>query len=792
MVCSHTGLLRRTLSDLLLTVEIVPPAEPGTMQIVAAIAGLNLEANEADNTVTLPIEVVTPPDISVTLSGPESVSATTTLRYRVQVNNHGESEGRDVNVTGNVLPGTVVRQFTIPPFTTRWSCQQETDVFTCTDPRLPVGAAMPLEIIVDAQSELGPVSLTAEVTTVSADPNLLNNIDTSPLLVEQRAHNKPFRLEIEGASQTNTSMAISPSGTSLYVLTATLDLFQRDPETGTLTAGPRLSNDDFENDALLGPRDIAISPDGRHVYVTTHRLGISVFTRDVETGTLTFSSRITLEGLSFPPLLSPLSLAASPDGNHLAVSLPSGFRTIVLLRRNVVNGELEVVDETNALNVILLEFSPDSRHLYAVQDLNIDGAILSYAVSGVGQLTAFEPIPVPGPPSSNDPVQGFVLSPDGAHVYLFQSERPGTIYERDHVTGELSLAGTFEGIGAFPRNPAFGSNDGYLYIPTATSSIDQSLRIYFRDRTTGALTLVEELQEFDGSLNLLSGIQQVLTDPSGLHLYAVTFGQPNAVVQFERDGGSPFIRFIDALSPTDRERLVPGSFAGSPNPSGIEIHFNQAVANPPGHNELVDVTNPEGYRILTPGPNGVFDLERCGDVIGDDTRVLIRAVAYDFVTSTATLNFDVPTLPDGLYRLVVCTSAVVGVNGHALAGNTEGGDYLADLEFSNTNDLAISSLDGTADALLNDTHIISLLPQNLGPTAAASVMVSIDIPDTIFATIVSASSTGWSCTVQPRQRDVHDCRLFARHERADRSRTRYRGNWLSTTHRHHHQRASRS
>src|SRR4051812_23082502 len=102
--------------------------------------------------------------------------------------------------------------------------------------------------------------------------------------------------------QIPSGIALSPDGFSAYVTSAggnALAVFDRDPTSGALfqkdgTAGcvvdeasPNISGCANNVRGMDGPQDVAVSPDGEHVYVAAVTGSIAVFDRDQITGVVT-------------------------------------------------------------------------------------------------------------------------------------------------------------------------------------------------------------------------------------------------------------------------------------------------------------------------------------------------------------------------------------------------------------------------------------------------------------------------------------------------------------------------
>lgn len=92
------------------------------------------------------------------------------------------------------------------------------------------------------------------------------------------------------------SVAISPDGRNVYVASGyanVLDVLTRDPSTGALTEAGCISNDSSDGScaygaSMLGAGSVTVSPDNRFVYLGSSASGaVNVFARDATTGALT-------------------------------------------------------------------------------------------------------------------------------------------------------------------------------------------------------------------------------------------------------------------------------------------------------------------------------------------------------------------------------------------------------------------------------------------------------------------------------------------------------------------------
>jgi DNA-binding beta-propeller fold protein YncE len=138
-------------------------------------------------------------------------------------------------------------------------------------------------------------------------------------------------------------VAVSPDGANVYVASAgagSIAIFSRDPKTSVLeqlpqpqgcidAKGPYHEPACTIGRAVGGAEDVAVSPDGRNVYVTTF-FGLAIFSRDAQDGSLTQlpGTKGCLDGDVLPapgckvigePLDGATDLALSPDGRDVYV-----------------------------------------------------------------------------------------------------------------------------------------------------------------------------------------------------------------------------------------------------------------------------------------------------------------------------------------------------------------------------------------------------------------------------------------------------------------------------------------
>ena len=306
---------------------------------------------------------------------------------------------------------------------------------------------------------------------------------------------------LDGAS----ALAISPDGTHVYatgMASNALAVFERDLSSGEL-APVQTVVDGGPVDGLAGASDVALSPDGLHVYVSGQLDdAVAIFSRNPADGTVTFAGTVRDGVGGVDGLDQAVAIAISADGASVYVAganddavavfsrVPAAGTLVFLeVKRDGVGG----VDGLDGASD--LKLSPDGAHLY-VAGFN-DGAVAVFARnSGDGSLTFVER---KGAASTAglDGASGIALSPVGDSVY---------------VAGALD-----DSIVTFARNPG-----------------------------TGRLTPVGVHSDGSAGVVGLDGVSDLVVSPSGLHLYAA--GQAaDAVVLFRRDTATGSLAFVERV-----------------------------------------------------------------------------------------------------------------------------------------------------------------------------------------------------------------------------------------------------
>lgn len=258
-----------------------------------------------------------------------------------------------------------------------------------------------------------------------------------------------------------------------------------------------------------------------------------------------------------PVLDGAYGLATSPDGNHLyAAGYYDGV--IAAFSRNSTTGVLTLieihrdgVDGVDGLDSIMdVDVSPDGRHLYAVGEWD-DGLAVFSRNSTTGRLSFVE-VQKEGV-GGVDGLEGAVsveVSPDNRHVYVAGSlEDSVTVFSRDSTTGALTFQAVYkDGIGGVDGISgasaiAFSPDGRHIYV---SGYYGDTLAVFNRDSVAGELTFVESHTDDAAGVDGLGGAYGVTMSPGGEHLY-VAGEFDDAVALFARDNATGRLTFVEAV-----------------------------------------------------------------------------------------------------------------------------------------------------------------------------------------------------------------------------------------------------
>ncbi len=363
-----------------------------------------------------------------------------------------------------------------------------------------------------------------------------------------------------------SSVAFSPDGQFVYITASgseALFVFRRDAGTGKLAFLEMHKNGVAGVKGLDGAHSVAVSPDGRNVYaIGLTDDAIVTFQRNPTTGALTFSA-MHKDGVGGVDGLNEANFVTlSPDGKHVYVT-SSEDDALVVFTRNVTTGALTFakmykhgVGGVDGLNRVMgATVSPDGKFLYTVSDPSSrdDPLVLFRRDANTGLLTF-----VRAYKDDVDGVDGLqgghqvIISPDGRHLYATgRIDDAVAVFTRDVETGAVKFVEAHKyrvGGSAIAnldgaRGLAISADGQFVYV---TADVIDTLIVFKRDSGTGALTFAQMLRDNTDGVDGLENAHVVAISPDGKHAYVAGFDD-NAVAIFTRDAGAGSLTFVQAI-----------------------------------------------------------------------------------------------------------------------------------------------------------------------------------------------------------------------------------------------------
>jgi 6-phosphogluconolactonase (cycloisomerase 2 family) len=289
------------------------------------------------------------------------------------------------------------------------------------------------------------------------------------------------------------------------------------------------------------PYQLAVSADGRNVYATGYASNSFVtFARDADTGKLTHVDTVR-EGAGYDCVLNQgcagqvsglvgaYGIALSPDGKFIYVSSISGD-SIVVFRRDSNTGAassttllgsgayfVERITRADLNGAYGIAISPDGAHLYATGYL-ADTLLTFQRDPGTGQLTHRQSLSTTTDLGLNG-VFRVTLSPDGLLLYTASYISNETCaFKRNTVTGALTRQSCSAASSVKFASDVAVAPDGKFLLSTAFGS--DSVTVYRRD-STGTLSQRDLITPTtpNGSA-AMDGLRGIVFHPSGQAAYA--------------------------------------------------------------------------------------------------------------------------------------------------------------------------------------------------------------------------------------------------------------------------------
>ncbi|HTR73932.1 MAG TPA: beta-propeller fold lactonase family protein [Solirubrobacterales bacterium] len=398
-----------------------------------------------------------------------------------------------------------------------------------------------------------------------------------------------------------------------------------------------------ENPGLGNADAVAISPDGKSVYVASQsESGVVRLSRDTTTGALTYEECLTSEASGcgsnhgLTGMVDAQGVAVSPDGKSVYVT---GFSSngVAEFSRDTTTGALTYIgckvagtgacgagnEEVRGLEGAWgVTISPDGKSVYVVGDLG--GSIERFDRNGTtGSLTAVECLsarPI-GCGSGNEkaPALGgatdVVVSPAGDDVYV-AGGAPGTegavsIFSRTtggaltyvgcKATG-IAVCGTEVPGLAGAAGLAITADGKSVYV---TGESDGAVTDFSRDTTTGALTDEGCLTGLTSgcatdSVPGLKGAFGIAAGPEGENVYVASLSPSEALVRLDRDTTTGALSYAECFTHQNTATVPCGAQAVHSNLPGM-AGAERVAASPDGKYVYVAALSEGAISVFGPG-----------------------------------------------------------------------------------------------------------------------------------------------------------------------------------------------
>jgi len=447
------------------------------------------------------------------------------------------------------------------------------------------------------------------------------------------------------------AVALSNDGNHLYATGFSdnaIAAFSRDPNTGALTFISAITNSDLGGNGLQGPSAVAISPDDKHVYLASSTdSAIVAFTRAPSTGQLTLTEIQQNGGNGIDGLSGATAIAISSDGLHLYVT-GNRDNAIAVFQREVNTGTLTFLQkQQDGLNNVDglqgatdITLSQDNRFLYVTG--NKDNAVAVFSTSP--QLTFVAAYKNGDQPDDKPAISGLTgasglsLSPDNNHLYV-------------------------------------------------AGNIDNTVVAFSRDTGTGELTHLETHKQGLNGISSLSGAKEIAINPDGNTLYVASFSS-NAIAIFTRD------------------------------PSTGRLEFKQAIQNNTGN-----LTTLKGAMAITTSPDGAF--------------IYAAAFLSNAINIFGTLSTDLEVTMDAPTQVAINKTL-----SYTLTVTNNGPDTATGVVLTNTlpSGVRFESASSSCHYTTGDNTVTCTLDQ-LKPNAESAINITITTPGTVGSGTLTNTAT---------------------------------------------------
>jgi 6-phosphogluconolactonase (cycloisomerase 2 family) len=350
----------------------------------------------------------------------------------------------------------------------------------------------------------------------------------SLLFLFSAAARSDFLTLVEAYEPLNLHRAeITPDGKFLYAARYysgynDIAIFERDRNSGRLTFIEFEQHRDGADDGLYKPDYLSITPDGKHLIVTSYnRDSLAVYSINPTTGQLDF--------VDYHQIDRPSSANISPDGRYV-VAASACCNYFDIYSRNPNSGLLSLVQRQDGNNLHHefsdVKFDPQGGNLY-VTDSWLDRVLVFNFNGATGEVIAIEE-----KTDGEEGVDGLngaksiSISADGKSVYIASTQDFAvSVFNRSIDSGRLEYVevvrdgvSDVEGLGGAVHVTTSPYGD-YVY---AVGEDDRALTVFQRNSATSRLSFVETHKSQDPDIGLIHDPRQSVVSPDGNFVYFIS------------------------------------------------------------------------------------------------------------------------------------------------------------------------------------------------------------------------------------------------------------------------------
>lgn len=295
-----------------------------------------------------------------------------------------------------------------------------------------------------------------------------------------------------------------------------------------------------------GAEGLAVSPDGKHLYVACRLANyVSAFSLGTNGALTAIANYTSAEG--------PLGLCISEDGKFVFAGCNVGVGHVTVFSRDAETGVLTAVESVESgTNLHGVGISPDGKWLFAC-DYGAEN-VHRFEVESSGKIRSL------GTTAAGTDPHDCAVSPDGKNLYVCESAVAGhvRVYTLNDTTGELTEVEA-KVAGEYTECCVVSPDGKFVY---ATNYGGNTVSQFSRNESTGALTALTESTVATGT-----GPEGICITADGLNVYVSDF-TASAVSQYTRDLSTGVLKAITPASVTAGS----GAARVARSPSGDNVY----------------------------------------------------------------------------------------------------------------------------------------------------------------------------------------------------------------------------